>query len=83
MLTPADGTVPLLLSTAAALALFHTLAGVDHSIPFIVLGRARGWSLRRTLRLPSPPSIGLEASPVTCRPGLEEVLVKPHRGPGG
>jgi sulfite exporter TauE/SafE len=44
-----DATVSLLLGTAAALASFHTLIGVDHSIPFIVLGRARGWSLRRTL----------------------------------
>ena len=49
MLTPLDGTVSLLLGTAAALASFHTLIGVDHSIPFIVLGRARGWSLRHTL----------------------------------
>ena len=49
MLTPLDGTVSLLLGTAAVLASFHTLIGVDHSIPFIVLGRARGWSLRRTL----------------------------------
>ena len=49
MLTPSDGTVSLLLGTAAALASFHTVVGVDHSIPFIVLGRARGWSLRRTL----------------------------------
>lgn len=44
-----DATVSLLLGTAAAVAAFHTLIGVDHSIPFIVLGRARGWSLRRTL----------------------------------
>ena len=49
MLTLADSSVTLLLGTAATLALFHTLIGVDHSIPFIVLGRARGWSLRRTL----------------------------------
>ena len=49
MLTLGDGTVTLLLGTAAALASFHTLIGVDHSIPFIVLGRARAWSLRRTL----------------------------------
>ena len=49
MLTASDGTVSLLLGTAAALASFHTLIGVDHSIPFIVLGRAHGWSLRRTL----------------------------------
>ena len=49
MLMPSDATVSLLLGTAAAVASFHTLIGVDHSIPFIVLGRARGWALRRTL----------------------------------
>ena len=49
MLTPSDGTVSLLLGTAAALAAVHTLIGVDHSLPFIVLSRARGWSLGRTL----------------------------------
>lgn len=44
-----DPTVSLLLATAASLAGFHTLIGVDHSLPFIALGRARGWSLGRTL----------------------------------
>jgi len=39
----------LLLGTAGTLATLHTLIGVDHSIPFIALSRARGWSLRRTL----------------------------------
>ena len=49
MPTVSDATVSLLLGSAASLATLHTLIGVDHSIPFIVLGRARGWSLRRTL----------------------------------
>ena len=49
MLSASDGAVSLLLVTAASLASFHTLIGVDHSVPFIILGRARGWSLRRTL----------------------------------
>jgi nickel/cobalt exporter len=49
MLPLPDVTASLLLGTAASLATVHTLIGVDHSIPFIVLGRARGWSLRRTL----------------------------------
>jgi sulfite exporter TauE/SafE len=44
-----DATASLLLGTAASLAAVHTLIGVDHSIPFVVLGRARGWSLCRTL----------------------------------
>ena len=49
MLPLSDATASLLLGSAASLAAVHTLIGVDHSIPFIVMGRARGWSLRRTL----------------------------------
>ena len=49
MLPLPDATASLLLGSAASLAAVHTLIGVDHSIPFIVMGRARGWSLRRTL----------------------------------
>jgi len=40
-----------LVSTAASIALLHTLIGIDHSLPFVVLGRSRGWSLRRTLAI--------------------------------
>ena len=42
-------TATVLLGTTATLAIVHTLLGVDHSLPFVALGRARGWSLRRTL----------------------------------
>ena len=42
-------TTTLLLGTAASLACVHALLGIDHSLPFIALGRARGWSLGRTL----------------------------------
>ena len=46
----------VLLGTAASLAIFHTLIGVDHSLPFVAISRARGWSLRSveslTLLLP-------------------------------
>ena len=42
-------TTTLLLGTAASLAVVHTLLGIDHSLPFVALGRARGWALRRTL----------------------------------
>lgn len=44
-----DTSASVILATAAAVAFGHTLIGVDHSLPFVVLGRARGWSLRRTL----------------------------------
>ena len=42
-------TATVLLGTTATLAIVHALFGVDHSLPFVALGRARGWSLRRTL----------------------------------
>lgn len=38
----------LLLSTAGV-AVVHTLAGPDHYLPFIVMGRARKWSVARTV----------------------------------
>jgi len=38
----------LLGVTAATVGLIHTLLGPDHYVPFIVLGRARQWSFRRT-----------------------------------
>lgn len=39
----------VLLGSAASIGFVHTLLGVDHSLPFVALGRAQGWSLRRTL----------------------------------
>jgi sulfite exporter TauE/SafE len=38
----------ILLITAASIGFFHTLFGPDHYLPFIVMGRARNWSLART-----------------------------------
>ena len=38
----------LLLSTAAFLGFFHTLLGPDHYLPFIVMGKARQWSMAKT-----------------------------------
>jgi hypothetical protein len=39
-----DVTIYALLSTAAATALLHTLIP-DHWLPFVLIGRARGWTL--------------------------------------
>ena len=39
----------MLAGTAAALGLVHTVIGPDHYLPFIVIGRARNWTLRKTL----------------------------------
>ncbi len=41
--------IVVLAWTAAGLGLVHTLIGPDHYLPFIVIGRARRWSLRKTL----------------------------------
>ena len=38
----------LLLLTAASLAFFHTLFGPDHYLPFIVISKARQWSIVKT-----------------------------------
>lgn len=39
----------MLAGTAALIGFGHTLCGPDHYLPFIVIGKARGWSLARTL----------------------------------
>jgi sulfite exporter TauE/SafE len=37
-----------LVVTAATVGFLHTLAGPDHTVPFVVMARARRWSLGRT-----------------------------------
>lgn len=38
----------LLAATAASIALIHTVAGPDHYLPFVVMAKARKWSMVRT-----------------------------------
>ncbi len=38
----------LLCANSAAVAVLHTLMGPDHYVPFIVMSRARNWSVWRT-----------------------------------
>jgi sulfite exporter TauE/SafE len=38
----------LLLTTTIALAFIHTLTGPDHYLPFIVIAKAKKWSLAKT-----------------------------------
>ncbi len=42
-----DASIGILVVAAASIALLHTLIGVDHYLPFVVIGRAKKWSLRR------------------------------------
>ncbi|MDG1016622.1 MAG: sulfite exporter TauE/SafE family protein [Woeseiaceae bacterium] len=48
----------ILLSTAAAIAFIHTLIGPDHYLVFVALGKARNWTLSKTLRITSICGIG-------------------------
>ncbi len=57
-------TTTLLLGTTASLAIVHALLGLDHSLPFVALGRARGWTLARTLLVTAVCGAGHVASSV-------------------
>ena len=41
----------ILLATAASIAFLHTILGPDHYLVFTAMGRARSWTLRKTLRI--------------------------------
>lgn len=41
----------IVIISAASVALLHTLLGPDHYVPFIVMAKARNWSLKKTLRM--------------------------------
>ena len=42
-------SVSILLVTAASAGFIHTILGPDHYVPFIVMSKARNWSLKQTL----------------------------------
>jgi ABC-type nickel/cobalt efflux system permease component RcnA len=41
----------LLTGTAATVAFVHTLLGPDHYLPFVAMAKARGWGMRKTLKV--------------------------------
>ncbi|MFZ9024224.1 MAG: sulfite exporter TauE/SafE family protein [Anaerohalosphaeraceae bacterium] len=43
-----DNSIIILCGTAASIGLIHTALGPDHYLPFIMMGRARRWSLAKT-----------------------------------
>jgi nickel/cobalt transporter (NicO) family protein len=54
----------ILAATAASIGFVHTITGPDHYLPFIVIGRARGWRLRRTLLTAAVCGVGHVAGSV-------------------
>jgi sulfite exporter TauE/SafE len=48
----------LLILTAASLGFVHTLLGPDHYLPFVAMGAARKWSMRRTLSVTALCGVG-------------------------
>lgn len=44
-----ENDLGILTATAATLAFVHTVLGPDHYLPFIVLSRARDWSILKTI----------------------------------
>ncbi|MCB9546030.1 MAG: hypothetical protein H6706_09275 [Myxococcales bacterium] len=51
-------SLDVLLFAAVSVAGLHTLIGIDHTLPFVALGRARGWSLRRILAVTALCGLG-------------------------
>jgi nickel/cobalt exporter len=54
----------ILLGSATAVGAVHTLLGPDHYVPFVVLSKARQWSLRKTLWIAALCGLGHVGSSV-------------------
>ena len=48
----------ILAVTAGSIGFVHTVTGPDHYLPFIVVGRARSWSLARALGVTAICGVG-------------------------
>jgi ABC-type nickel/cobalt efflux system permease component RcnA len=54
----------ILLLTAASIAFLHTVLGPDHYLVFTAMGKARGWTLSKTLRITTLCGLGHVASSI-------------------
>ena len=54
----------ILLYTAASIAILHTVLGPDHYLVFTAMGKARGWTLSKTLRITTLCGLGHVASSI-------------------
>jgi ABC-type nickel/cobalt efflux system permease component RcnA len=62
----------ILLITAASIGFFHTLLGPDHYLPFIVMSKARNWSMLKTVAITAACGVGHVGSSIVL--GLLGVL---------
>jgi len=63
----------ILLYTAASIAILHTVLGPDHYLVFTAMGKARGWSLPKTLRITALCGLGHVASSIVI--GTAGILI--------
>ena len=56
--------VPILLATTSAIAFIHTIVGPDHYLPFVAIGRARGWTTAKLVLVTAACGAGHVASSV-------------------
>jgi nickel/cobalt exporter len=68
-----DNSIIILCGTAASIGLIHTALGPDHYLPFIMMGRARRWSMAKTAWITFLCGLGHVLSSVVL--GLVGVLV--------
>jgi nickel/cobalt transporter (NicO) family protein len=54
----------LLIAGAAGLGFIHTIVGPDHYVPFVVMARARGWSMAKTVAITIACGLGHVGSSV-------------------
>ena len=53
-----DASLSVLLASAAGIGVVHSAIGIDHWLPFVVLGHARDWSLKKVLALVAACGLG-------------------------
>ncbi len=59
-----NNEITLLAITAASIGFFHTLFGPDHYLPFIMMSKARGWKMRKTMLITFLCGLGHVASSI-------------------
>ena len=50
--------IQILMITAASIAFIHTLMGPDHYLPFVAMGAAKKWSMRKVLSITAICGLG-------------------------